>query len=90
MKEFRSDEKELKPKSLKKTKFYELLYKQDRSYYIAKSNLFITFIFEGQVNNPSHATKLRLLIYALQHHLRNFFFDQSLNRNSFHLKASPK
>jgi insulysin len=88
IKEYRSDAKDLTPKLVKQTKHFELWHKRDRSYFVTKTNLFIKFIFDIDVNNPKYATKMRLLIYALNHYMRNFFFDESLRQTSFHLNAS--
>ncbi len=68
----------------------ELWYKFDRSFLIAKTNMFIKFNFEHDVNDIMYATQLRLLIYAINHNFRNFFFEESLRQNSFSINASPK
>ena len=68
----------------------ELWHKYDRSFLIAKTNMFIKFNFEHDVNDIKYATQLRLLIYAINHNLRNFFFEESLRQTSFNINASPK
>jgi insulysin len=88
IKEYRSDARDLTPKLVKQSKHYELWHKKDRSFFVTKTNLFMKFIFDIDVNNPKYATKMRLLIYALNHYLRNFFFDESLRQTSFHINAS--
>ena len=77
-------------KKKKISKISELWYKQDRSFLVAKTNLFIKFSFDNDVNDVNFATQLRLFIYAINHNLRNFFFQESLRQNSFHINASPK
>ncbi len=68
----------------------ELWYKLDRSFLLAKTNIFIKFNFEYDVNDVKYASQLRLFIYALNHILRNYFYDECLRQNSFQINASPK
>lgn len=68
----------------------ELWHKLDRSFFMDKTNIFIKFNFKNNVNDENYASQLRLFIYAINHKLRNFFFQESLRQNSFHINASPK
>jgi insulysin len=86
--QLRRDALDLTPCQIMKSSNYELWYKQDRSFYIARTNFFIRFHFEQNVNDIKYATQLRLLLYAFNHKLRNFFFQESLRQTSFELRAN--
>jgi insulysin len=85
---YKSDDKDLSPKVLDKGDNFLLLYKLDRTYLIAKTNLFLRYIYETNVNDIVYATKLRLLIYIINHYLSNFFNAEGLRHTSFEIKAN--
>jgi len=78
------------PSVIIKDDYKELYYKEDKSYFLAKTNFFLSFIFAGKVTDPKFATYMRMIVYAINHSLRNFLFIESLNRNSFKIKGLPK
>jgi len=85
---FKSDSMDLQPKKIYSNSFYEIWYKQDKSFLVAKTNIFIKFIFNNSVTDSKFAAKIRLLIFAINHNLRNFFHQESLRQTSFHLNAN--
>ena len=88
--EMQKDKENLKPVVLKKNNFATLYYKYDRSFLISKTDMFVKFIFNKEVNSAKYATFLRLMIYAMQHHFRNYFHQEKIRMNIIHLNASPK
>jgi insulysin len=87
-KKFQSDDKDLTPTMVQKSETSELWFKQDRSYLLVKTNLFLRFIYDTDVSDHKYATQLRLLIFALNHHLSNFFYSESLRKTSFEIRAN--
>merc|ERR1712151_848211 len=86
---YKRDGRNLTVRRKKMSKISELWYKRDRSYLVAKTNLFIKFSFEKDVNDVKFASQLRLFIYAINNVLRNYFFQESLRQNSFVISANP-
>jgi insulysin len=84
-----SDAKDHTPIQFAKTNLYEYWYKLDRSYHMAKSNLFIRFHFDFNVSDINYATKLRLLINAFNHYMRNLYFEESLRQNNIEIGPNP-
>jgi len=51
--------------------------------------MFIKFVFNGNVNDPNHSTLLRLYVLYLNQSFANFYHDETLRQNHYHINASP-
>ena len=86
----KNDKVDLTPLLILKNEKVEFYHKLDRSFLISKTNLFVKFVFNKDVNNAKYATFLRLLVHSLNHHLRHYFSEEHMRHNNIHINASPK
>ena len=92
IKEFRKDRKDLTPKKIWKSKYYELWSKRDRSFMVSRINFFTKFIFKPDdlIKDPKYSILLKLHTYSIQNQLRNYINDQRRNRNYFYILPKIK
>lgn len=89
------DKKDLTPEKLKIEQKHSgvnltAYYKQDRSFLIDKSNIYIKFNLNYNPDDISFGANIRLYVFAIFHSLRNDFYEETLRQNSFQIKGNNR
>lgn len=89
------DKKDLTPEKLEIESKYPGVnlipyYKQDRSFLIDKSNIYIKFNLNYNPDDISFGVNIRLYVFAIFQALRNDFYEETLRQNSFQIKGNVR